>query len=445
MSAVIVSSAVQTGLDTAVLRSAVLMVPLVSVAVLWIAGLWGVGADVRVRGGALLALLWSTVSLLPVNALAVRLGWWSFGTDGLEWFEVPVDVMFGWALLWGAVPILLSRWVNALPVVAVLVTADVLVMGSLEPLVVLTPSWWWGELLAVLVCLVPATALGMLTASRRALRVRVVLQMVLFASLLVFVIPSVAFEATGRSWAGVLAGTGGALDSVTIQVIAVLGIVAMRAVWDFAIIGHGTPFPWDPPTRLVTSGPYAYVANPMQLCAVLILVAGAVLFDAPALLLAAVAGAAFSSGIAAWNETAHLTARFGPAWNEHRSQVRNWLPRWHARPDRASGTLYASVTCDPCSVVGPWFARRPSAGLVIAAAEDHPGTLRRVRYESSDGCVVADGTRAIGCALEHLTLGWAVLGWLMRAPVLASAVALVTDACGGAPRSIPRRMSESSE
>ncbi|MBY4127867.1 hypothetical protein HQO83_05630 [Rhodococcus fascians] len=432
----------QTGLDIAVLRSAVLLVPLISVAALWTAGLWGVGADVKVRGAAVLALLWCSVSLLPVNALAVHLGWWTFGTDGLEWFEVPIDVVFGWALLWGAVPILFSRWVSPLLVVMVLLLADVLVMGSLEPLVVLTPSWWWGEVLAVLVCLAPATVLSVLTASRRALRVRVVLQMVLFASLLVFVIPSVAFEATGRSWAGVLAEMGGPLDSATIQVIAVLGIVALRAVWDFAIVGHGTPFPWDPPTRLVTSGPYAYVRNPMQLCAVLILVAGAVLFGAPALLLAAVAGAAFSSGIAAWNETSHLTSRFGPAWNDHRSQVRNWLPRWHARPDRASGTLYASVTCDPCSAVGPWFARRSSAGLVIAAAEDHPEALRRVRYESADGCVVADGTRAIGCALEHLTLGWAVLGWLMRAPILASVIALVTDACGGAPRSIPRRMSE---
>ncbi|WP_256991125.1 hypothetical protein [Rhodococcus sp. 06-235-1A] len=230
----IASSAVQTGLDIAVLRSAVLMVPLISVAVLWIAGLWGLGADVRVRGGAVLALLWSAVSLLPVNALAVRLDWWSFGTRGLEWSDVPVDVVLGWALLWGAVPILLSRWVNPLPIVAVLVAADVLVMGSLEPLVVLTPSWWWGEVLAVLVCLLPATVLGMLTASRRALRVRVLLQMMLFAALLLFVIPSVAFEATGKSWAGVLTGIGGPMDSVTIQLIALLGIFALRAVWDFA-------------------------------------------------------------------------------------------------------------------------------------------------------------------------------------------------------------------
>ncbi|MDI9930514.1 methyltransferase [Rhodococcus sp. IEGM 1354] len=428
----------QTGLDIAALRSAVVLVPLISVAALWMAV-----ADVKVRGAAVLALLWCVVSLLPVNALAVRVGWWSFGTDGLEWFEVPVDVVFGWALLWGAVPILLSRWVNPLPVVAGLLVADVLVMGGLEPLVVLTPSWWWGEVLAVLACLFPATALGMLTASRRALRCRVMLQMVLFASLLVFVIPTLTFVTAGRSWHAALTGIGGPLDSVIIQVIAVLGIVAVRAVRDFAIVGHGTPFPWDPPTRLVTSGPYAYVANPMQLCAVLILVSGAVLFGEPLLLLAALTAAAFSSGIAAWNETSHLAARFGPAWNEHRSQVRNWVPRWHARPDRAAGTLYASVTCDPCSAVGPWFAGRSSEGLVVAAAEDHHATLRRVRYESADGCVVADGTRAIGCALEHLTLGWAVLGWVMRAPVLASVIALVTDACGGAPRTIPRRMSES--
>lgn len=435
----------QTGLDIGVLRSAVLMVPLISVAVLWIADLWSEGADARVRGAALLALLWSTVSLLPVNALAVRLGWWSFGTDGLEWSEVPVDVVLGWALLWAAVPILLSRWVNPLPIVMVLVTADVLVMGSLEPLVVLTPSWWWGEVLAVLVCLLPATALGMLTVSRRSLRVRVVLQMVLFAALLLFVIPSVAFQVTGRSWTAVLAEIGGPLDSVTIQLIALVGIVALRGVWDFAVIGGGTPFPWDPPGRLVVSGPYAYVANPMQISAVLMLLLTAVLTDELLLVPAVLTGIAFSSGIAAWNEKGHLDARFGQAWREYRSTVRDWIPRWHASADRASGTLYASVTCDPCSAVGPWFARRTSAELVVEAAENHTSELRRIRYESADGRVVAEGTRAIGCALEHLTLGWAVLGWVIRAPVLASVIALVTDACGGAPRSIPGRMSESPE
>ncbi|MGV8871366.1 MAG: methyltransferase family protein [Rhodococcus sp. (in: high G+C Gram-positive bacteria)] len=434
------SAAMQTGLDITVLRSAVLMVPLISVAVLWIAV-----PDVRVRGAALLALLWISVSLLPVNALAVRLDWWSFGTEGVVWSAVPVDVILGWALLWGAAPILLSRWVNPLPIVALLVTADVLVMGSLEPLVVLTPSWWWGELLTVVVCLLPATTLGMLTVSRRGLRARVVLQMVLFASLLLFVIPSVAFETTGKSWAGVAADFGGPVDSVTLQAIAVVGVVALRAVWDFATVGDGTPFPWDPPERLVVSGPYAYVANPMQMSAVLILVLVALLTGEPVLLLAAVTGVAFSGGIAAWSENGHLRGRFGQSWDRYRSTVRDWLPRWHASPDRAPGTLYASVTCDPCSAVGPWFTRRTSSGLSVAAAESHAGELRRIRYESDDGRVVADGTRAIGCALEHLTAGWALLGWVLRAPVLASVVQLITDACGGAPRTIPARMPDSSD
>jgi len=48
-------------------------------------------------------------------------------------------------------------------------------------------------------------------------------------------------------------------------------------VLEFARRGGGTPYPWDPPDRLVTSGPYAYVRNPMQLSTTLImLLAGAV-------------------------------------------------------------------------------------------------------------------------------------------------------------------------
>src|SRR5262245_60694737 len=35
-------------------------------------------------------------------------------------------------------------------------------------------------------------------------------------------------------------------------------------VW-FVTIGKGTPAPFDPPRRLVISGPYGYVRNPMYL------------------------------------------------------------------------------------------------------------------------------------------------------------------------------------
>jgi protein-S-isoprenylcysteine O-methyltransferase Ste14 len=39
--------------------------------------------------------------------------------------------------------------------------------------------------------------------------------------------------------------------------------IGLRCVFAFAWTGHGTPAPWDPPRRLVVSGMYSYVPNPM--------------------------------------------------------------------------------------------------------------------------------------------------------------------------------------
>lgn len=53
------------------------------------------------------------------------------------------------------------------------------------------------------------------------------------------------------------------LPGLTILVVGV-AIYAWCA-WDFAARGRGTPAPWDPPSRLVTSGLYRYVRNPMYM------------------------------------------------------------------------------------------------------------------------------------------------------------------------------------
>nr|WP_296768345.1 hypothetical protein [Rhodococcus sp. (in: high G+C Gram-positive bacteria)] len=418
---------VDTGLSIAALRSLAVLVPVLLAVVLWFAA-----PNRRTRGAAFLALLWNFIALLLIDALAVQQEWWTFGTTGNMWSQVPIDVVLGWAALWGAVPILLARWVNPVITVLVLVAGDVLAMSSLQPLVTLEPTWWWGECLAVGAALVPGVVLGYLTDHGLALRTRAVMQVVLFGSLLGFVVPTVAFEAAGSGW-GQRADVGGPLDLILLQLMALVAIVALRAVAEFAVVGRGTPFPWDPPQRLVTTGPYAYVANPMQLSAVLLLLLGGAVLREPWLVAGALLGAAFSAGLAAWHEQSELLARHSESWTSYRRSVRDWIPRWTPTPAIAPAILYASVSCDPCSRVGPWFVRRSPVGLDVAVAEGHPQDLRRVRYE---GASTADGTRAIGAALEHLSLGWAILGWLFRAPVFAWFLQLLVDATGGGPRSI---------
>ncbi len=91
-----------------------------------------------------------------------------------------------------------------------------------------------------------------------------------------------------------------------------------------------------------------------------------------------------------------------------------------------------------CSEVGRWFARRGALHLVVVVAETHPsGALRRITYEPADGSRAATGVEAIARALEHIHLGWALIGFALRLPILCPLAQLLVDASGGEPRRIP--------
>ena len=72
--------------------------------------------------------------------------------------------------------------------------------------------------------------------------------------------------------AGVLVGVAG-------------GALALWCILAFAMLGKGTPAPFDPPRRLVVKGPYRFVRNPMYLGAALALSGAALFYRSTALLM----------------------------------------------------------------------------------------------------------------------------------------------------------------
>lgn len=370
---------------------------------------------------ALLATAWSAAVLYPLNLAAIHLGWWRFSAEGAVADGVPVDLWLGWALLWGAVPALLPLRVPAPVVVAAAAWTDLALMPWGASVVHLGEHWVPAIGLALALCLVPSLLLARATERGTAPTARVWAQIVL-AGAFMLALPLHLLD-LAVPWPPPAAG-------FPLQAAALAVLPGVAAAREFAAAG-GTPLPFDPPRRLVTGGPYAYVRNPMQLSVVLAFLAAAAVAADPRPLLGAVIAAAYGAGLASWHEGEQLRAAHGRAWNVYRQGVRVWLPRWRPWPGRPAARLFAAGDCATCHQVGEWFALRGPVALVVLPAARHPGHLRRITYEADDG-IRAYGIAAVARAMEHLNLGWALAGWALALPGVRHLVQMCTDALGPA-------------
>lgn len=390
----------------------------------------------RVLGALLLAFTWNLTTLPLVNAVALELGWWAFLAEGPLLLGMPVDLLFGWALLWGpACAAVHRRGAPLIVLVGFALFLDWWWMPALEPLLQLGDRWLLGEALLLAGCLLPGLLFARWTETDRHLPLRVALHLVQFAGLIGLLLPHTVLLHTDGSWAPLLA-----LDrpgaSVAVQLFALLALPGLSAVLEFAQRGGGTPVPFDGPVRHVTSGPYAYLRNPMQAStAALFLALGAALGSPWVAGIGAMA-VVFGAGFAHWHEQGELSRRWS-GWTDWCAAVRPWWPRWRPHVPEPS-VLWVARSCGPCQQVAAWLTARGPTGMAIRPAEEHPEALRRMRYEAADGHV-DDGLGALARALEHLHLGWALLGFALRLPGIRQTLTVLIDASGGGPRDLPDR------
>jgi protein-S-isoprenylcysteine O-methyltransferase Ste14 len=386
--------------------------------------------------GAGLAFAWNIPVLLALHLAATSFGWWRFDAAGGLLLGMPVDLLLAWAWLWSVLPALALPSTHLVVVAVVALGVDVVLMPAAAPVLHLGSSWLVGEVVGLALGLIPAQLLARWTARDVCLPRRAMLQVLAFSGLVVFVLPAVMIEASGGKWLTPFARPAWQI-SLIVQVLAIPGLIGLSAVQEFVERGGGTPVPFDPPRRLVTSGVYAYVGNPMQTSAVVLLALLGVILGNAWIAAAGVGAHVYSAGLAGWDEDVDLRQRFGAAWVEYRTSVRRWVPRlrpWH-RPAQPPARLFVAQNCDMCSEVGRWFAARRPRALTIVPAEFHPTrSLMRIRYEPPDGGRPEDGIAAVARALEHIHLGWALAGFILRNPVVRPIAQLLVDASGGQPR-----------
>lgn len=424
---------------TYAVRAAILYMPLAAAVALW---LWR-RPERRVGAGVLLAVAWNLWTLTAVHLVAVRAGWWTYGVEGPDLLGLPADVLIGWTVWWGAAAVLVPARLPLVLAGAVLV--DLAAMPAASPVVRLGPAWLLGEVAAVALCLVPGLLLARWTAESRRLSGRVFLQLLGSSGVMIGLVLAVGAELRGLDPSHVLRRSP-SVNAALVGVLIAPALLAFNAVREFYERGRGTPLPYDPPQRLVTTGPYAYVSSPMQLGMLTIYVGLAFLLWAPWLLIAAGVGLSYAAGLAAWHEDAELTERFGERWTRYRRGVRRWWPRWRPVVRESPSQLYVAVSCVACSSLGRWVAARRPVALDLLAAEDAPELrCERLTYLGPDG-YRCEGVAALGRALEHVNLGWAVAGWILRLPIVCAVVQLIGDAVGAGPRRVwvaPKRLTPS--
>lgn len=105
------------------------------------------------------------------------------------------------------------------------------------------------------------------------------------------------------------------------------------SLYHFAKLGRGTLAPWDPPRRLVVSGPYRFVRNPMISGVIFVLFGEALVLESvPHAAWAALFWAVNSVYIPLFEEP-QLQHRFGEDYTRYRRHVRRFVPRlrpWNA-------------------------------------------------------------------------------------------------------------------
>ena len=106
----------------------------------------------------------------------------------------------------------------------------------------------------------------------------------------------------------------------------VLGYAQYRLVGNFRTAhGGGGPGIDNPPTRIVTQGPYRLTRNPMYLGHVIFMLGLAVTFRSWLALAILVPRAIwFHRRVVA--DEARLAARFGPEYESYQARVKRWLP-----------------------------------------------------------------------------------------------------------------------
>ena len=376
----------------------------------------------REATSAMVGFLWQLPALLALNMLAAELGWWTFNTPANQLASVPIDVWIGWALWWGPVAVLANRWLPIWALVAVSVGIDLVSMPLLQPLVTLGPMWLAGDAAAMALCLLPGLYAAKLTREDVKPEQRAMFHVAGWGGYMSFVLPVAALCHEGKALTALYRLPAGlACWSVMIAALLLL-FVGIVATAEFARAGDGTPIPYDPPKRVVSTGPYAFNANPMQIISAAFMALLAVYAGSWSLAYVAAMFLVFDGIYAAHYNRKHIAHALPDAWSAYRGEVEDWKVRWRPHVEGRAEVVISpdGFAHDLWQRAWPWLSRRMSGAFDVTTGER--AKFERLVYRRADAHIEDRGMMAAARIMEHGPLPLAVLGWAIRFPYLGGAL-----------------------
>jgi protein-S-isoprenylcysteine O-methyltransferase Ste14 len=385
----------------------------------------------RKNAAALLAAAWALPSAALAGFLAMQLDAWTVPSTTLLVLGSPAIVLLDRVLVWGWAFAFFADQVSLVRLAFLGFLLDLMLpldRVSYQP----SPQFLFAEALAVGVCLLPAQLFARWTRERSHLTARNLMHLCFHSALLLGIWPLLITQFLGGNWHA-WAERSSAANKFYLQFLILPCVFLITAMQEFHAAGRGTPMPEDAPPRLVITGIYSYVANPMQIGKFGVLLFWGLFWKNAWIVTAAFLGLMYSLTIARWNEDRDMEARFGTDWAHYRRNVRRWLPRWRpwiaAAGAADSAALYLDLDCGPCGHFSRWFAAQcPTELRVLPLATHFPDSLTRITYRGAGGQSEVQGIQAIAPAFEHLNLAWAFCGWMLRLPLIGWVAELITEA-----------------
>ena len=360
----------------------------------------------RAQVGGLFAFLYGASMVFVTHTIAVEVGWWRYGWDALMLNNIPADIVIGGAVLFG--PGLYFSFPGTRPIMIclpIIIGLHGTVFSSLQPLVLAGSNWFLGVTFVFVTAHIPAIYLAKWTEEDRHLPARCALLAIMTGGMIFAIVPSLVMQAMGGAWDIFDRSIWSII--VALLALGVVSAIGLSANQSLCLQGDGTPIPLDPTKRLVTTGIYSYVSNPMQLSAALgFLVVGMFLMNIW-IMAAAMMAWVFVQGMVRWHHRQDLLKRFPSGWPEYKENVAEWQPRWKPWV-KGEATLQLSQD-------HVFLRKCLSHAIGLTLAE----TSGQATYTHTANRRNFNGTPAILSALTHVNFAWMLVSATLMVPLLA--------------------------